>query len=598
MGMIGVFRVPYYGDPNSKVVFVGEAPGAEEERQLQPFVGESGNKLTTVLGRHGWSRDEVYLTNLCMYRPEKNDFKNLIGSEQLKDGIRHLHEFLLSHRPNVVCALGNWPLYTLTGKHGKTPGSGIFNYRGSILNCHLSGLEGLKVIPTIHPAAILRDGSLYPLFDQDIARVKADSAFPELRLPERELNVVTDRDPEVLELVVQKLLKAEKLAVDIETFKPHRLACVGFADSPKTAYCIVWSENALIRDAIYRLLSSNIPKITHFGSYDTEVLHLHGFPFNNWWWDTMVGQHVMWPELPRALKTLVSIYTREPYYKNEAKEDSEDQKSWGPRVNKDRLWKYNCKDDACTFEVQEEQEKEMNEGPKAWRDFFNFEMEMMHVASEIDRTGMLRDEERRKLLEKALVMEWAERQGALNEVAGFNINAGSHTQVKKLLYERLMLPPRYNKKNKLTSDVDALVSLIQFATDKMHISVRESTRFEWGKKALAVKLVMLVRRTRKTLSSYILTRCSDDGRLRSLYKVPATETGRWSAEKYVDGSGLNGQTIPRDDVEIPDELIKDSTSVVVPPEVLPSEDESDDEGEGDSDSDDGVLVSTGPNNVE
>ena len=595
--MIGSIRVPYYGDPKSKVVFVGEAPGADEERLLQPFIGESGNKLTTVLGRHGWSRDEVMLTNLCQYRPEKNDFKTLIGTEQLKDGIRNLHEFLLDARPNVICALGNWPLFVLSGKHGKTPGSGILNWRGSILSCSLDGLEGTKVIPTVHPAAVLRDGSLYPLFDQDIARVKVDADFPELRLPERELNIVTDRDPDLLEHVTQKLLKADKLAVDIETFRPHRLACVGFSDTSQTAYCIVWSENALIRDAIYRLLSSPIPKITHFGSYDTEVLHLHGFPFTNWWWDTMVAQHVMWPELPRALKTLVSIYTREPYYKDEAKEEASDQKSWGPRVNRDKLWRYNCKDAACTLEVQEDQEQEMKEGPSAWKDFFDFEMEMLHVASEIDRAGMLRDEKRRKILEKALIAEWAERQAALNEVAGFNINAGSHVQVKKLLYQTLGLPPKYNKKNKLTSDVDALVSLLQFTTDKMHTVIRKSTQQEWGMKALAVKLVMLVRRTRKTLSSYILTLAGDDGKIRSLYKVPATETGRWSAEKYVDGTGLNGQTIPRDDVEVPDELLDDRTSSPIPDEILSPEDGSEDADEGDTDSDEGVSLDTQSNDL-
>lgn len=91
---------------------------------------------------------------------------------------------------------------------------------------------------------------------------------------------------------------------------------------------------------------------------------------------------------------------------------------------------------------------------------------------------------------------------------------------------------------------------------------------------------MLVRGDRKMMSSYILARTSADGRMRSLFKVPAAETGRWSAEKSIDGSGCNSQTFPREAIDIPDDLDK------IIGEVFPDIEEIDeDESPDDSDSD-------------
>ena len=65
--------------------------------------------------------------------------------------------------------------------------------------------------------------------------------------------------------------------------------------------------------------------------------------------------------------------------------------------------------------------------------------------------------------------------------------------------------------------------------------------------------------------------------------MPATETGRWSAEKFIDDTGLNSMTLPRDPVEVDDELTEDNASALLRGEVLRSEDDDSTEGEGDSD---------------
>jgi hypothetical protein len=342
----------------------------------------------------------------------------------LASGIKELQEYINRVKPAVICALGNWPLYFITGKRGKRAGSGILNWRGSIL----SSQEGVKVIPTIHPAAVLRDRKLYPIFDQDIKRAIDESAFRDLKLPQRTFIVGPPMDQ--LELLTQQLASSDKLAVDIETFGPY-LACVGFSPSPDLGVCFVWDNSVAIRDAIQRILDSPAKKIFHFGTFDTEYLHIQGFTVANYWWDTMVAQHVMWPELPRALKYLTSIYTREPYYKDEGKEAlGEDKKVWGAKTDRSRLWVYNAKDCCTTREIQECQEKEMNEGPPAWKRFFEFEMKELEIASHISRAGLLVDTERRALLENAVTYKYVKQLDILERLTYQGFNANSPKQVQ------------------------------------------------------------------------------------------------------------------------------------------------------------------------
>ena len=134
--MIGTQRVPFEGPDDYNIMAVGEAPGGEEQGQGRPFVGRAGALLERYLERNMIPRSKVKLANLCKYRPgvNHNKFEALLGSSQLEDGLDELAEEIKRVKPNVIIALGNWPLWYLTGCCGldKTkpkPGSGIFLYR-------------------------------------------------------------------------------------------------------------------------------------------------------------------------------------------------------------------------------------------------------------------------------------------------------------------------------------------------------------------------------------------------------------------------------------------------------------------------------------
>ncbi len=133
------------GNPNAQVVFVGEAPGEEEDKQGRPFVGQAGKLLTRLIEEIGWRREDVYIANVLKCRPPGN--RNPKESE-----IEVCSPFLLKQidiiRPKIICTLGSFAAHVLLGK--KLP---ISRIRGKLL----VGWKGYKVFPTYHPAYLLRN---------------------------------------------------------------------------------------------------------------------------------------------------------------------------------------------------------------------------------------------------------------------------------------------------------------------------------------------------------------------------------------------------------------------------------------------------------
>ena len=593
---VGSILVPNLHPPTAKLAIVGEAPGENEEENKEPFwpTARAGEKLANCLGRQGVERHEVYLGNLFKFRPPGNKFKSILTHELLPIHTKELHDELLQLKPNVILACGNWPMYFLTGKHGfahgkAEPGTGITHWRGSILPCTLPGLESTKVIPTYHPSFIARNAKLYPVFDLDVRRAVQDSQFPDFRLPDRKLIINPTSDE--IEQAVIRFSTAKLLSFDIETFG-DKLACVGFSDDPFYAICIPWGTSRFGDDAILRLLTSDIPKVPHFGFFDISYLKwYYQIEVKNWFWDTFIAQRVLQPELPRTLEYLTSIYTREPYYKYTGREILEDTKSWGrDDVSLNQLWIYNCKDAATTLEIALQQQVEIIESQKVvtsagwWYKrhvkTMAFEMDQAReLCLEISEAGMLVDSIRQKELRDILIKKWAKHQTDLNNLTGqFSkkietigsllegkplppytdtpvlFNPNSNTQCPALLYGVYKLTPRKSRKkddegqSNVTTDEDAIIGLIAEVKKEYDTKVRPAAKNRWLVVLLVLKKILIVRGIRKKLSSYIDIQKGEDGRVRSLFKL-GPETARWSASKWIDRTGLNLQTIPRDSVE-------------------------------------------------
>lgn len=530
--------VPAIGPTDAKIMFVGEAPGEDEEREKEPFIGHSGSVLTNTMRRNGMAREDCFITNVSHYRPYQNNFDYLRGSSNLEAGLKELKEHVLRNRPTVICALGNEALTALTGKKGSTV------WRGSILPCIYD--SNIKVIPTVHPALVAREMGWYPIFDFDLRRVRGDSEFREFRIRNREL--VINPEGAQLEVITRQLCAAEMLACDIESsITTKRILCIAFAPTPDYSVCIPWNDFTL--NYIVRILASGAKKIFQFGTFDTEMLWLHGVEVNNYTDDTMVLMHTLEPELPRSLAFLTSIYTREPYYKSSGRaEIPRDDKAWNEKTtSKDDLYIYNAKDSAVTIECFEEMSRLLDARSRA---VYDYRISLLPVAAAIGRAGLPIDMERYNEIKTGLKLRWALMQNALNAVTGRDLNVRSPKALNKYLYEDQELPAKRNRQGGLTSNEDAIIELIGYCKNQHSKLTMPAAKGPWKHKIKVLETIIKIRGIRQILSNYLNVPYSKDGRVRCTYKVSATETARWACDGYVDDTGFNAQTLPRDEYDI------------------------------------------------
>ena len=149
------------GSEEARLVFVGEAPGADEDRQGQPFVGRAGQKLTQIIEAIGLSRSEVYIANVLKCRPPGN-------RNPLPEEVRACEPYLIAQlrliKPRVICALGAFAAQTLLRS----------DRRISSLRGRFHTYQGIKLMPTYHPAYILRNPKFKRDVWEDVQKVRAE----------------------------------------------------------------------------------------------------------------------------------------------------------------------------------------------------------------------------------------------------------------------------------------------------------------------------------------------------------------------------------------------------------------------------------------
>ncbi len=148
------------GNPDADLVFVGEAPGRDEDLQGVPFVGRAGQLLTKIIASIGLTRDEVYIANVVKCRPPGN--RNPEPAE-----VQTCEPFLFRQldviRPKVVVALGAFAIHTLLGTN-----QAISRLRGRVYE-----YRGAKLVPTFHPAFLLRSPDRKRDVWEDMKKVRA-----------------------------------------------------------------------------------------------------------------------------------------------------------------------------------------------------------------------------------------------------------------------------------------------------------------------------------------------------------------------------------------------------------------------------------------
>lgn len=331
------------GPVPAKIMIVGEAYGQEEERVGEAFVGESGKELNRMLHETGLLRSSCFVTNLINARPPNNDLSAWVPLKkkdithahvplrdkmvlpQVKAGYQNLMREIREVKPNLIIAAGNYAMWALTGEWG------VLKWRGSLLKLKPAGdlfdawaPEDIpKVIPIIHPAAILRQWELRAITMNDLQRCKRHMDSREIVIPPWKFIIRPS-----YETVMETLSKLEqrvyagltKLTIDLETRAGH-IACCGIAWDIYSALCIpfmrvgpnpdYWmeEEEADIVYRLYRLLTH--PNALVDGQnilYDCQYTYRHWHFVPHVVQDTMISHHTAFAGLPKALDYQASMY--------------------------------------------------------------------------------------------------------------------------------------------------------------------------------------------------------------------------------------------------------------------------------------------------
>ena len=146
--------VPGKGNPKAEILFIGEAPGRNEDLKGEPFVGSAGKILSEALDYAGISRDDVFITNVVKCRPPQNRLPLVEEKDACSE---HLAKELEIIKPKIICILGNTAYNSLLG------GDSITKNRGKLIE-----KNGQHYFLTIHPAAAIYNPELKDVLKNDI----------------------------------------------------------------------------------------------------------------------------------------------------------------------------------------------------------------------------------------------------------------------------------------------------------------------------------------------------------------------------------------------------------------------------------------------
>lgn len=314
--------VPDEGPLDARVMVLGESLGWEEHEQRKNFVGRSGKKLRNWMRLAGVIPEKCRILNVYPFYPAGGSIDNVddpVVRRWQKDALERIR---LCTRAEVVVCIGNVALEALTGLRD------ITRRRGSVYEW-----EGKKVVGIIHPAAVLRRPQYEKQGRLDWERVKLLTTPHETHYEycgcahriERKHYTPYSCDRETLLTYLRVFGDASQkpqivMAIDIETPKvqgKRQIVCVSFSYDETFSLVLPFEE---FKGAIRQLCESPCVKLGHnFVSYDRWWLRREGIEVRGEIRDSMCLHHCLDPASAHALEYLTSIYTWEPFYKDEGK---------------------------------------------------------------------------------------------------------------------------------------------------------------------------------------------------------------------------------------------------------------------------------------
>lgn len=549
------------GPKHCNICFIGEAPADEEIATGKPFKGNAGRLFDTLLAGAGINRQECYVTNVLKFRLPSMKINNRLThnvlrphlsfyrgkakvSDEFKKAMEELREELAECTANVFVCLGSAAAYAMTGT------TAVTKWRGSILESTL--LPGRKCLVTIHPAAALKKKAKGSSFDPynyrhyityDLQKALRESTFNQIRRKDRTYRIYPSFE-ESLAYMDYILKSSLTVGFDIETPK-QQLGCFSLSISDTDAICVNFfergqhkfdpdQESQLLMKLDEILWSDRVTKIIQNSDFESFMLfHYYGMQIRNFE-DTMIAQAIMTPEFDMNLGFLTSIYTDEPYYKDEGGKHNE-------IPDEEAYFRYNCKDSLVLHEIWPKQKRDLIRQENL--ETYHYQKMLVPILTYMESRGTRIN---RELLEetKSRVKESLEKlvkefQKVCSQVSPEyeNINPNSSKQLIKYFYIDKNNKP-IMKGDSLTTDEKALKKLAQKGNPE-------------------ASLLLKIRNKSKLISTYLNIQYDEDGRLRCDYvpcravsytggrEISGSKQGRLASSKTIFGTGMNMQNLPQ-----------------------------------------------------
>ena len=522
-----VTNLPY------KLAIIGEAPGADEETHLTPFIGASGHLLDNLLNHANILRNACFIGNVCQIRPPGNEISRFDwDGPEIQAGLAQLKKDLDEYNPNLVLLLGNTAL-----RAGLGDGNKVTDWRGSLFRCRYPGspLDGRKCLASLHPAAVLRSYEDMPLALFDLKRARRESESVELRLPERVIEYTLTASEICARLDAWPA--GLECSLDIEGVLGN-WSCIGISDNPRHAIISHWfnfneEEHRQILHSLSHLCwRPDVPKCLQNSLYDNFVMAFgYKLFIRNVRNDTMLKGWEIYPELPKGLDTQASIYTLQPQWKYliaYSKKEREKRQRAGVSPEQERVNKWIACGIDCsvTLEISNAQSP-LLDGSRL--DHYRLNIQLLEPLLYMQLRGIAYDSAKAKDRLQETLMKMEQLQVVLNTQSGRSLNFNSPKQLCEFFYGTKGFEPIYKKEHgrntdRLTTDVEALLTLHKKYSDP------------------AVATVLALRRLDSLRETFEIT-TDTDGRVRCGYNIVGTDTGRLTCYGSPTGSGANLTTI-------------------------------------------------------
>ena len=509
-----------HGNSTPDIMLIADGGTKEDTTCGYALSGYSQGLLEQAIGgafHIGETYRTCFIKDLISYAPDgKTPYYDMPEwREKQKQYESILLDEINTLSPNLLIPLGELSMRYLTDLQG------IRKFRGSVvLATPLRNIQKqTKVLPILGPHIYNSEYKQRWIAKVDFAKVPLyahDNILPS----ENRHNLWIAKSSSALRNFISRAYKEDGILVfDIETFMGIP-TCISFCFDGVESVCIPFMDKSIDLDnrclmlkQVAEILASPIKKVNQNIKYDIKRLECFNFTINNVVGDTMLAASCLYPELPKNLGFLTSIYTDLPYFKDEGR-------YFDPTVHKkEQYYLYNAKDSLATWQIHSKQQVEIDEtGSRFVHDSL---LRCLPLYKRMENNGIrIDDEQRQRLLGKyqSLYDILKMRMARMTNIA--DLNPQSPKQMGTLIFDEL----GYKRTRQVQgTGEEELEQLMAFG---------EASRSPvYGKEIL--KLIISCRKVHKVIE-YLSSVSYLDGRWRSEYNLVGTETGRSSAGVTTD----------------------------------------------------------------